>query len=126
MTYLSHCPSIHSEHLAEEEHGSSHFFRANFTQKDEEESAQAIIKRFGVKGMRIMLPSILLAMQQWAPPVFYEEFWLSIPGRMRHLVSNYSIPYYENCIAAKRDAPFWQPTPKNRYFKRSPLKRITC
>ena len=122
---LTFCP-YHPEHLAEEERDISPLLRAHFTRKEEDETVQVILKRSGVKGMRIMLPSILLAMQQWASLDFYEEFWAGIPGPVRHLASNYFIPDYENCIAAKRDAPFWEPTAGNRHLQRPPLKRAKC
>ena len=126
MTNSFHLASIYSEHLADEERDIPSLLRANFTQKEEEETVQNIIKRNGMEGMRIMVPSILFAMQQWASPAFYEEFWLKIPGPMRRFVANYCIPDYENCVAAKRDAPFWQPTGNNRHSKRPPLKRTKC
>ncbi|KAI2504697.1 Hemerythrin HHE cation binding domain [Fragilaria crotonensis] len=114
------------EHLAEEERDITPLLRAHFTQKENDEIVQEILKRGGVQSMRNLLPSILVAMQQWGSLDFFEEFWGSIPGPVRHLATNYFIPDYENCIAAKRDAPFWEATAKNRHQQRPPLKRTKC
>ncbi len=119
------CPH-NPEHLAEEERDISPLLRAHFTQKENDEIVLDILKRGGVQSMRNLLPSVLVAMQQWGSLDFYEEFWGSIPGPVRHLATNYFIPDYENCIAAKRDAPFWEATAKNRHQQRPPLKRTKC
>ena len=92
--------------------------RANFTKEEEEKIIEKISQRGGLVGLRIVFPSISLAMQEWTKPAFYDDFMSTIPPPVRYLLLNYFAPDYENCILPKRDAPFLSEKPN--------LKRVGC
>ena len=60
---------------------------------------------------RIFLPSVMIAMQQWASKEFVDEFFGSIPAPLRMLYTNYYLPDYETCVRPMRDAPLLDSKP---------------
>lgn len=82
-------------HLEEEEELIPSLLRDNFTREEEDKCVQRILKREGLHGARIFVPSVIFAMQKWAKPEFVEEFLSSMPGPIRGLVEGYYIPDYE-------------------------------
>jgi len=93
------------EHLKEEEETFPPLLRANFTQEEDAAIVQEILKKEGLHGTRIFVPSILAAMDNWATPKFKEDFLASFPPPILHRTTKYYVPDYETFVQPKRDAP---------------------
>ena len=98
-------------HLQEEEANIPAILRANFTQEEEDACIQKILKKEGTSGLRLFLPPVIMAMQEWASQEFVDQFLCSIPPPLRMLYTNYYLPDYETCICPMRDAPLLEAKP---------------
>lgn len=107
-----------NEHLTQEETNIPPLLRANFSKEEEDVIVQKIGARGGLAGLRLILPYVAVAMQEWATPEFYNDFIASLPAPLRHLLFTYHIPDMENCVIPKRDAPFLE--------KKPTLDRVKC
>lgn len=105
-------------HLKEEEETIPSLLRDNFTQEEEGAIVEKIIQAGGLPMTKKFLPAVLVAMQEWATPEFYDNFKKSIPPPILHLVSKYYIPDFENVTVAMRDAPTME--------KKPVLKKVGC
>ncbi len=76
-------------HLQEEEANIPAILRANFTQEEEDACIQKILKKEGTSGLRLFLPPVIMAMQEWASQEFVDQFLCSIPPPLRMLYTNY-------------------------------------
>ena len=65
-------------HLKEEEEVIPQLLRDNFTQAEEQECIEKILKNEGLYGARIFVPAIINAMEHWATPEFNKEFTQNI------------------------------------------------
>ena len=99
------------KHLKEEEEVIPQLLRDNFTQAEEQECIEKILKNEGLYGARIFVPAIINAMEHWATPKFNEEFLQIMPPPIRSLVVNYFMPDYETFVYPKRDAPILETKP---------------
>lgn len=107
-----------NDHLREEEETIPALLRDNFTQEEEGKIVEKILAGGGLKMTKKFLPAILLAMQEWAKPEFYEVFLGSMPPPVRHLAFKYYLPDFENVVMAMRDAP--------TLAKKPSLKKTGC
>eukprot|EP00614_Pseudopedinella_elastica_P030903 CAMPEP_0172627546 /NCGR_PEP_ID=MMETSP1068-20121228/156809_1 /TAXON_ID=35684 /ORGANISM="Pseudopedinella elastica, Strain CCMP716" /LENGTH=216 /DNA_ID=CAMNT_0013437467 /DNA_START=8 /DNA_END=658 /DNA_ORIENTATION=+ len=106
------------EHLKEEEEIVPNILRANFTQAEEKKAVEAILKRGGLAEARSFLPSIALAMEEWASEDILVEFKAEIPKPISHLLDNYYLPDYKNTVVQMRESPSLCEIPK--------LQRVPC
>lgn len=81
------------DHLREEEQTIPSLLRANFTQEEEGEIVEKILASGGLTMTKKFLPPVLLAMQEWGRPEFYDEFCASMPPPIRHLAFKVSVCY---------------------------------
>jgi len=106
------------DHLQEEETDIPPLLRANFTKEEEDPIIQKIGQSGGLGGIRLIFPCIVLAMKEWASPLFFDDFMATIPAPIRHLMDTYIVPDELNCVVPKRDAPFLSEKPA--------LNRVKC
>lgn len=99
-------------HLREEEECIPDLLRTNFTQKEEEEIVQQILQKGGMDEVRCFLPSILLAMKEWAAPEFYSGFVGSMPPPVSGPLLQEFLPDYTTFVHPMRDAPTMVLKPK--------------
>jgi len=92
-------------HISEEEANIPALLRENFTEEEHDACVQKISMKDGLSGMRIFLPSIIIAMQGWASQDFIDQLLGSIPMQLRMLYSDDYLPAYETCVRPMRDAP---------------------
>lgn len=105
-------------HLKEEEESLPGLIRDNATQEEEGAIVDKIIQGGGLAMAKKFLPAIILAMQDWATPEYYEVFCGKIPPPIRHLAFTYYVPDFENVVMVMRDAPTLDKKPK--------LKKVGC
>ena len=73
--------------------------RGNFTHKKEEQVVvDKILEREGIEGCRIFVPTIALAMREWASPEFNEQFLGSMPPPVRTALEEFFLPEYMNMV----------------------------
>lgn len=114
-------PKFHVDmkaHLKEEEEIVPALLRAHFTQEEEGKVIDKVLKAGGSEMVKKFLPAVLLAAQEWMTEEFYSDFLGSIPPPIKHLVTKYYMPDFENVVSTMRDAPTLESEPK--------LKRVPC
>lgn len=100
------------EHLKEEEETVPNLLRTNFTHEEEEEAVQKILQKGGMEEVRAFLPSILLALKEWAAPEFYSDFVGSMPPPVSEPLLQFFLPDYKTFVHPMRDAPTMDSEPK--------------
>ncbi|KAL3768366.1 hypothetical protein ACHAW5_005204 [Stephanodiscus triporus] len=98
-------------HLQEEEATVPALVRDNFTQEEEDACVKKILKKEGTSGLRMFLPSVIVAMEEWATREYIDQFLGSIPAPLRMLYTDYYLPDYETCLRPMRDAPLLESKP---------------
>jgi len=93
------------EHLKEEETMVPPALREHFKEEEEKELIQKILQKEGLAMCRSFLPSIMVAMNDWAKPEFKKEFLSTMPGPILHLYTKYYEPDYFTYVVPMRDAP---------------------
>jgi len=99
-------------HLKEEEEVVPTLLRTHFTHQEEEEVVQKILQKGGMDEVRAFLPSILLAMKEWAAPEFYNDFVGSMPPPVSGPLLTKFLPDYDTFVHPMRDAPTMDSEPK--------------
>lgn len=107
-----------SEHLQEEETSFPPILRQCFTREEEQEIVNVILKEGGLTQARLFLPSIILAMKEWASEEFQAAFNSAIPPPIAHLLNNYYLPDQLSYWAPLRDSPTLEMEPE--------LRRVPC
>jgi hypothetical protein len=72
-------------HLQEEEESIPALIRSNFTEEEESNTVDKILKAGGLALTKTFFPAILLSMQLWMTPESYDEFCKSLPMPIKHL-----------------------------------------
>mmetsp|Transcript_20404 Transcript_20404/g.30278 ORF Transcript_20404/g.30278 Transcript_20404/m.30278 type:complete len:361 (+) Transcript_20404:169-1251(+) len=94
-----------SAHLQSEEELLPPLLRQSFTEEEHQGIMQKLSQREGLSGARLFLPSVVMALEEWAKPEFVSTLYDQMPAAVRYLMREYYLPDYKYCVVPMRDAP---------------------